>query len=280
MESFPDRTHVWLWIRDYEAYLYAQVDRQGIACCPNRGSLHLHGAWAVHRLVRDGTDYVLFHSAASGRYLAQIEDSEDENYAYNSAVQCTYDSPEQDNVLFQARTAEDGSGDIFISNRRFGDWCYDNDTPMRWVVEAITQRLLPPELPVPPEPIAPQLVPIHGPLVPKYNRHSQLEPPQVELRRTIHYVRADDQGNFNPLQWRFLHFEGRSVFNLRRDLAAELGEANNVLGITLCARAGSSGRLTPLVINLPRNEKTMDIVVLTTESPAAQALVYPYVDAP
>ena len=154
MESFPDRTHVWLWIRDYEAYLYAQVDRQGIACCPNRGSLHLHGAWAVHRLVRDGTDYVLFHSAASGRYLAQIEDSEDENYAYNSAVQCTYDSPEQDNVLFQARTAEDGSGDIFISNRRFGDWCYDNDTPMRWVVEAITQRLLPPELPVPPEPIA------------------------------------------------------------------------------------------------------------------------------
>ncbi|KAG0512919.1 hypothetical protein BDA96_10G056300 [Sorghum bicolor] len=277
MESFPDRTHVWLWIRDYEAYLYAQVDRQGIACCPNRGSLHLHGAWAVHRLVRDGTDYVLFHSAASGRYLAQIEDSEDENYAYNSAVQCTYDSPEQDNVLFQARTAEDGSGDIFISNRRFGDWCYDNDTPMRWVVEAITQRLLPPELPVPPEPIAAPAM-TGGPIRRLRRRGIQPQAPQPVLRRTIHFVWADDQGNFNPLHWRFLEFEGQSVFNLRRDIAGALGEANNVLGLTLCAYAGSNGRLTPLVIDLPSDENIMDIVVLTTGSTAAQELVYANID--
>ncbi|KAG0512920.1 hypothetical protein BDA96_10G056400 [Sorghum bicolor] len=253
MESFPDRTHVWLWIREYEAYLSAREDGEGIDISENPGALH--GAWAVHRLVRDGTDYVLFHSAAYGRYLARIEDEDDESYYL---VQCTYDSPEQDNVLFQTRGAEDGSDDIIISNRSFGDLCHDHEgTPMHWVVEAIPPRQLPPELPVPPDPI-----------------------PPPQLRRAIHYVRADDQGNFNPLQWRFLEFEGQSVFNLRRDIAAELGEANNVLGITLCAYAGSSGRLTPLVIDLPSDAKTMNIVVLTTGSTAAQELVYANVDPP
>jgi hypothetical protein len=149
MDSFPDRTHVWLWTREYEAYLYAREDGEGIALSRNRGTLQR--AWAVHRLVRDGTDYVLFHSASYGRYLAQIEDEDDESYYL---VQCTYDSPEQVNVLFQARRAEDGSDDIIISNRRFGDWCHDNQgTPMHWVVEAIPPRQLPPELPVPPHPI-------------------------------------------------------------------------------------------------------------------------------
>ena len=62
MEAFTDRTHVWLWIREYEAYLYAREDGEGIAFSANRGALH--GAWAVHRLVSDGTDYVLFHSAS------------------------------------------------------------------------------------------------------------------------------------------------------------------------------------------------------------------------
>jgi hypothetical protein len=106
-------------------------------------------------------------------------------------------------------------------------------------------------------------------------RGVQPQAPQAVLRRTILYVRADDQGNFNPLQWRMLlQFEGQSVFNLRRDLAAELGEANNDLGITLCAWAGSNGRLSPLVIDLPSNEKTMNIVVLTTGSPGKNLLVF------
>ncbi|XP_066375390.1 uncharacterized protein [Miscanthus floridulus] len=94
-------------------------------------------------------------------------------------------------------------------------------------------------------------------------------------------MRADDQGNINPLVWRMLQFDGRSVSHLRRDLAAQLGVGEaNVLSITLCVRAGSNGRLTPLVIDLPSNEQAMDIVVLTTDSPAAEALVHPNVGAP
>jgi hypothetical protein len=81
-------------------------------------------------------------------------------------------------------------------------------------------------------------------------------------------VRADDQGNFSPLVWRMLWFDGRSVLHLRRDLAAELGVGEaNVLDITMCVRAGSNGRLTPLVIDLPFDEQAMDIVVLATDSP-------------
>lgn len=90
----------------------------------------------------------------------------------------------------------------------------------------------------------------------------------------IYYVRADEQGNFNPAVWRMLRWPvRRSVSHLRRDLATELGVGEaNVLGITLCVRAGSSGRLTPLVIGLPSNKQTMDIIVLATDSPAKNLL--------
>ena len=114
-------------------------------------------------------------------------------------------------------------------------------------------------------------MPVGGPI----RRRRRGVQPQAVLRRTIHYMRADDQGNINPLVWRMLQFDGRSVSHLRRDLAAQLGVGEaNVLGITLCVRAGSNGRLTPLVIDLPSNEKTMNIVVLTTGSPGKNLLVF------
>ena len=113
-----------------------------------------------------------------------------------------------------------------------------------------------------------------GPIRRLRRRGIQPQAPQPVLRRTIHFVWADDQGNFNPLHWRFLEFEGQSVFNLRRDIAGALGEANNVLGLTLCAYAGSNGRLTPLVIDLPSDENIMDIVVLTTGSTGKNLRVF------
>lgn len=96
--------------------------------------------------------------------------------------------------------------------------------------------------------------------------------PVSEPLRTIRYVRADDQGNFDPLGWATLQFYGRSVYLLLVRLAYHLGEAisigdeGNVLGIALCVRAGNYGRLTPLVADLPRCEEPMDIVVLATDS--------------
>lgn len=96
-------------------------------------------------------------------------------------------------------------------------------------------------------------------------RRAALPPP--EFQRTIQYVRANHQGDYNPdeLQWRTLEFYGLSVFHLRSDLARQLGEAN-ALNITLCVRAGSQGRLTPLVIDLPADNQEMQIVVFSTGS--------------
>jgi hypothetical protein len=44
------------------------------------------------------------------------------------------------------------------------------------------------------------------------------------------------------------------------------------IGMTLCARAGLCGRLTPLVTDLPRSEEPMDVVILTTGSPGDNLL--------
>ena len=86
------------------------------------------------------------------------------------------------------------------------------------------------------------------------------------LWRTIAYVRADDDGNFDPhpLARRRFIFYGRSVFQLTGVLSILLREW--FFGVKLCVRAGSQGRLTPLVTDLPDDEQTMEIVVFTTGS--------------
>ena len=88
----------------------------------------------------------------------------------------------------------------------------------------------------------------------------QLSRPMV-LWRTIAYVRADDDGNFDPhpLARRRFIFYGRSVFQLTGVLSILLREW--FFGVKLCVRAGSQGRLTPLVVDLPRNNQTMEVVV-------------------
>jgi hypothetical protein len=90
--------------------------------------------------------------------------------------------------------------------------------------------------------------------------------PRAEPLRTIRYVRANNQGNFNQLGWATLQFYGRSVYLLLLRLAYHLDirDEGNV-SIALCVRAGNYARLTPLVTDLPRCDEP-DIVVLATDS--------------
>jgi hypothetical protein len=76
-------------------------------------------------------------------------------------------------------------------------------------------------------------------------------------------MRANDEGNF--LGAETFRFFGRSVFNLRYEVAVKVNE--DMLTITLCAHAGFYGRLTPLVVDLPRSQDPLDIVVLPNNSP-------------
>ncbi|CAN6214989.1 unnamed protein product [Urochloa humidicola] len=261
MDLFPDGAHVRLRSRVHGEYLHADVDGVGVSTSSRRA--WLSAAWAAHSIARGGAAYVLLRNAAYGRYLALWSPPAPRGQVGGGRrpVLRAYDDPEQDDVLWVAvRAAEDedeGDGSVLLRHGRddtsFVGVTADSDDSRRthWVVEAIPPRQRPPFLPAP--------VPLSRPMV---------------LWRTIAYVRADDEGNFDPhpLNRRRFIFYGRSVFQLK---------AEWFFGIELCVRAGSQGRLTPLVIDLPANEEAMDIVVLTAGSPAVQGqeLVHPDVDA-
>ncbi|XP_066373272.1 uncharacterized protein [Miscanthus floridulus] len=262
MEFFPDGMHLRLRNRKHGTYLHADEDGVYVSLSLHRASLNT--AWQVHRVLRDvGKEYVLLHSAAYGRYLALSPDQVSLVYVGHHAVQGVYESPEQDDVLWEAVWVDDEGGDVLmlhVSNRllRAAPWNpllnsrvfvdIDNaGSMMHWVVEAIPLRPKPPPLPaVTPLPIG------------------------VVLWRTIVYMRADDHGNFDPLARRTYEFSGRSLCQLTGDLANQLREQSH--RIMLCVRAGSHGRLTPLAIDLPSNQQAMEIIVLTTMSPVLNYL--------
>ncbi|XP_062178757.1 uncharacterized protein LOC133883441 [Phragmites australis] len=275
MEFFPDRIHVRLRSRVTGAYLHADEDGVRVSLRWRRASLNT--AWAVHRTVRDGITYVLLHGAAYGRYLALSPVPAPHGLF---AVQRDYSELELNAVMWLGVMAAGEVGNYVvvrhISNRvlrangRFRRWdtavtvdYFDWSNMMHWRVEAIPPRPEPPLLPVP------------GPtqnLRGRFALFLQRADPVVERARLIRCFGADNLGNFELLGT--FQFYGRSVFNLRSEVAFRV---NQVIfsGITVCVRAGFYGRPTPLVIDLPRNEETMDIVVLTTGSPAAAELRYP-----
>lgn len=82
----------------------------------------------------------------------------------------------------------------------------------------------------------------------------------------IRFVRAEHDGSFDPSDWRMIEFHGRSVYNLRSAVAENLNE-DSAIHIKLCVRAGTLGELTPLVIDLPRNNEPIDIVVVSSFTP-------------
>jgi hypothetical protein len=60
-------------------------------------------------------------------------------------------------------------------------------------------------------------------------------------------------------------FRGRSVYRLRTELASRLGIPRDVSNnLVMYVRAGRYGRLTPLVVNLPRSRQTL---VITADTP-------------
>nr|BAX24956.1 hypothetical protein [Oryza punctata] len=85
------------------------------------------------------------------------------------------------------------------------------------------------------------------------------------IARAIRFVRAEREspdGTFPHVAWACFEFTGRSLFNLRIELARRLNFAV-VSDVIICVRAGFFGRLTPLVTDLPPNNVIMEIIVVT-----------------
>ncbi|CAN6172634.1 unnamed protein product [Urochloa humidicola] len=259
MELFLDGWCVRLLSRQHGTYLHAAEDGVGVSMRPERASLN--AAWMVERRQRGGTEYTLLRGAAYGRYLS-FEPAQP-GLLRRVVVQRAYNDPEQEDVLWEVTRARDKEkgGDVFIRPGRQPHWYLgvavgndDDPTPSTyWMVDLLIPRLQPPALPGP-------------------------RPRPMELARMIAYVLGDDDGNFDQHAFQLHPFCGRSVYELRTELAHRLRFANPN-DITLCVKAGSQGRLTHLVIDLPANEDTMDIVVLRTTSTENSRIWHPDVDS-
>uniref|UniRef100_A0A0D9ZGQ1 DUF569 domain-containing protein n=1 Tax=Oryza glumipatula TaxID=40148 RepID=A0A0D9ZGQ1_9ORYZ len=85
---------------------------------------------------------------------------------------------------------------------------------------------------------------------------------EYPLSRMIQWVVADDSGSVDEDRWRLMEFTGRSMHLLRWDL--------NALQWTLCVRAGRHGRITPLLIDLPRSWETLHVVLVRPNTAGRQ----------
>ncbi|XP_066379083.1 uncharacterized protein [Miscanthus floridulus] len=282
MDRFPDGTHVWLRNRVRRTYLYADEDGSGVSLSARRATVN--AAWQVHLIVRHGIAFVLLRSAAYGRYLGPsppvAQPDGHRGRAAVSAVQRDYSEPMQVNIRWRAQavTAGDGGGDYVLlyhwrdaelylrANGRYRRWntgvtvapVDGNDgnesTMMHWTVEHIPPRPAPPTLPAPTTDLG--------------GRTGQ--------ERQIRYFLAGNDGKF--LRMGAFRFLGRSVLNLTNQMAIKVDE--DMSAIMLCVYASVFGRLTPLVVDLPRSQEPLNIIVLPISSPAAMRLRHPNVDAP
>ncbi|XP_066372282.1 uncharacterized protein [Miscanthus floridulus] len=282
MDRFPDGTHVWLRNRVRRTYLYADEDGSGVSLSARRATVN--AAWQVHLVVRHGIAFVLLRSAAYGRYVGPsppvAQPDGHRGRAAVSAVQRDYSEPMQLNIRWRAQAvAGDGGGDYVLlyhwrdaelylrANGRYRRWntgvtvapVDGNDgnesTMMHWTVEHIPPRPAPPALPAP---------------------TTRRTGPMMDQERQIRYFLAGNDGKF--LRMGAFRFLGWSVLNLTNQMAIKVDE--DMSAITLCVYAGVFGKLTPLVVDLPRSQEPLNIIVLPISSPAAMRLRHPNVDAP
>ncbi|CAL5037133.1 unnamed protein product [Urochloa decumbens] len=299
MDVFNEGTHVRLRSRVHGTYLHADDDGVGLTLRPRNYDPPLAAVWRVHRIQRDGIEYALFCGAAYGRYLAlSPAEHAPPGCRGRRAVQRPYDDPELDAVMWRPATASGGFGggaDYVLlrhvhngtlrANGRFRIWnnhvsidhYFGTRSTMRhWRVEVVPPRQGPPPYPIP---------------VPDLGRRSRLlshfrrfqrrkrKEPEADRRRKIRCLYSDQPLNFAPANVPSFYFYGRSVYNLRFQVGIR-ANPEDVLGTRMCVQAGSYGRLTPLVTDLPHSEEPMNIVVYTAAAAEAAGLVYPDADAP
>jgi len=173
MDKFPDGTHVRLRSRVRRAsYLHADEDGVGVSLRPLGREPTLNAVWRVHRVLRDGIDYVLLHGAAYGRYLA-LSPGEEEPAGPDRgvpAIQRGYDARDLDAVMWRPVAVAGANSGGYVrmrhvyngnlrANGRFRPWntrvtvdqYFGTRSTMRhWSVEVVPPRQgPPPALPLP-----------------------------------------------------------------------------------------------------------------------------------
>ncbi|XP_048560546.1 uncharacterized protein LOC125541117 [Triticum urartu] len=276
MDQFLDGHHVRLRSRVHGTYLHADGDGHGVSLHGRRSSMK--AAWAVHIYQGGAADaqYVLLHSAAYGSYLAATDAPAPRGHRGLRVEQRNYDEGAEEAIRWEA--VRFGSGDDVLLRHvtgrclrangpgRYLPWNngvsvddIDNArTRMLWVVEHISAREGMPPLP------RPTGLPLPGGL-------AAMLPPRV-----IMYVRTSTEGA--GIRRAAFMFHGRSVSRLRNKLARRLRDVMDVSNLAMCVQAGTHGRLTPLVVDLPHSGQDLHIVVFAAGTPVHMELRYPDVD--
>ena len=259
MGRFHDRHHVWLRSREHGTYLQADLDDGSTlslhSCCEA-----VRTAWTVHTIGR----MLALHSAANGRYLAAT--AERFGLGGNRVILRDLDmfaagwfpdmSASGDSIVLRhssdqfLRAIDRGDGNgvtVEVSASRRAN--------AHWVVEAIPSTDSIPRLP-----------------------HIEATRHITRVIRFVRAERASTDGTFPHVAWACFEFTGRSLFNLRIELARRLNFAV-VSDVIMCVRAGLFGRLTPLITDLPPNNVTMEIIVVTAGTIDANELRFPNVGA-
>uniref|UniRef100_A0ACD5T9M7 Uncharacterized protein n=1 Tax=Avena sativa TaxID=4498 RepID=A0ACD5T9M7_AVESA len=262
MDQFPDGHHVWLRSRVHGTYLRADKDGDGVSL--SRRRMSMKAAWVVHLYGDD--QHVLLHSAAYGSYLSATNASTPLGCRGCRVALRNYDDGDDVAVRWQPvraglgdeiwlrRVTRVAKGDLYgylrANGRHFPynvvsfDDFYNVSTMMEWVVQPIPSSERIPRLPRPPR---------------QWLRLSALLSSRL--------VMGNGDISFT--------FRGRSVFLLRNELIRLLGFSPNVYdNLVMYVLAGRYGRLTPLVVNLPRNRQTL-VILITAEAPANGGLRYP-----
>uniref|UniRef100_M8CPP2 Uncharacterized protein n=1 Tax=Aegilops tauschii TaxID=37682 RepID=M8CPP2_AEGTA len=292
MEQFQDGHHVRLRSRERGTYLHADDDGLGVSLHHRRASMNT--AWAVHIYQGDGNNqYVLLHSAAYGRYLGATDAPAPRGHSgrrgdaygrYLGATdapaprghsgrrveQCDYEPWEEMAIRWQV--VRIGSGDDILLRQVAGrlrangkylsvDGFNSAGPMMHWVVERIPAR---------------------------EDTRRLAAPTGLRFPRSLAFllpwrvIQSEQAGADEPnanFAWASLVFRGRSAFHLRKKLARRLDAAMDACNLVMCVRAGTHGRPTPLLVDLPHSDETLDIVVVMAGTPAHADLRYPNVNA-
>ncbi|KAM3195267.1 hypothetical protein ACQJBY_071396 [Aegilops geniculata] len=289
MEHLQDGHYVRLRSRVHGTYLHANEDGHGISLHHRRDSMN--AAWAVHLYHQGNADalaqHMLLYSAAYGRYLVATNAPAPLGHRGRRVEQRNYDDQEEEAIRWEAvAVGADSGNDVLLRNvagrhLRNGAWRYlrangryihtgasvdafDNfSTKMHWVVEPIPFRAAMPLLRPPTRVRLP------------FTRRIITVLPMPS--RVIVYVRAGADGS-RIARGAFV-FEGNSVFDLRETLIRRLEATMGVSDVAMCVEAGTFGRSTPLVVDLPRSRQNLHILVFAVGTPAHAGVRYPDVDA-
>jgi hypothetical protein len=168
----PDQAFVRLRNRTYGMYLYAHEDGAAVVLKPHRACLQT--VWQLHRILRAdrNLNYILFRSAAYGRYLTLSRETSPiypgHSHQVNHTFQGVYETPMQDDVLWVIASADNLHAVIFHATYRvlrsspsnmllFGHAFVVGDiyhpvnygTTIHWTVEEIPVRPEPPVIHLP-----------------------------------------------------------------------------------------------------------------------------------